>query len=205
MCQERGVIIQTDAKVLEVDHTEKEICINCVHAAEELIIKTSLVINAAGLHAHLYAKSTEYQLRYCKGDYFSSNMIFNSLVYPAPEADGLGVHLTIDISGSVTFGPDTEYVDNIDFDVKEEKEILFRQHISKYLKCASKIKLAPSYSGIRPKLYMGEKKIGDFLIETYFDHSNSHVHIDLLGFESPGLTASMPVGKYVSELLNLHG
>jgi len=61
-----------------------------------------------------------YKLHYCKGDYFSINNVkkgtVNKLVYPVPETNhvGLGVHLTIDLSGRMKLGPDATYVDRVE-------------------------------------------------------------------------------------------
>lgn len=35
---------------------------------------------------------------------------FSRLVYPVPEAAGLGIHATIDLAGQTRFGPDTQWV-----------------------------------------------------------------------------------------------
>jgi hypothetical protein len=37
---------------------------------------------------------------------------FSCLVYPLPEAAGLGVHATVDLGGQTRFGPDVEWVDD---------------------------------------------------------------------------------------------
>lgn len=40
------------------------------------------------------------------------------LVYPIPEVGGLGVHSTVDMEGNVRFGPDVEWVNEIDYVVR---------------------------------------------------------------------------------------
>lgn len=37
----------------------------------------------------------------------------------AGQDGGLGTHLTLDLSGGVRFGPDVEWVDNIEYKVSE--------------------------------------------------------------------------------------
>ncbi len=68
---------------------------------------TSRVINSAGLESDTIANMVggSYRLHYCKGDYCSISHVkpgtVNRLIYPAPAKKqvGLGVHLTIDLSG----------------------------------------------------------------------------------------------------------
>ncbi len=36
---------------------------------------------------------------------------FSHLIYPVPEAAGLGVHLTLDLGGQAKFGPDVQWVE----------------------------------------------------------------------------------------------
>jgi ABC-type Zn uptake system ZnuABC Zn-binding protein ZnuA len=53
---------------------------------------------------------------YAKGNYFTlpGRSPFSRLIYPVPEAAGLGVHLTIDLGGQAKFGPDVQWVDSPD-------------------------------------------------------------------------------------------
>ena len=64
---------------------------------------------------------------YCKGNYFSlsGRSPFSRLVYPAPEAAGLGVHLTLDLAGQARFGPDVEWIERIDYDVDPKRAEVF--------------------------------------------------------------------------------
>jgi L-2-hydroxyglutarate oxidase LhgO len=81
------------------------------------------VVNAAGLQAQALARRCmgldarhvppSY---YAKGNYFTlvGRAPFQHLVYPAPQAAGLGVHLTLDLGGQAKFGPDVQWVDDPD-------------------------------------------------------------------------------------------
>ena len=81
------------------------------------------VVNAAGLSApalarrcHGLAQATVPQAHYAKGSYFAlaGAAPFSRLIYPVPEAAGLGVHLTLDLGGQAKFGPDVEWVESPD-------------------------------------------------------------------------------------------
>ena len=57
---------------------------------------------------------------------------FKHLIYPLPEAGGLGVHLTVDLSGQVKFGPDVDWVDSIDYTVDPHRADSFYGAIRQY-------------------------------------------------------------------------
>src|SRR5439155_849417 len=99
------------------------------------------VVNSAGLFAQDVARSIEGfpaeripPKHYCKGNYFglAGRSPFSRLVYPAPEAAGLGVHLTLDLAGQARFGPDVEWVERIDYDVDPERSAAFYGAIRSY-------------------------------------------------------------------------
>src|SRR6185503_12834184 len=75
--------------------------------------------------------------RPCKGDYFvlaaRYGGTFTHLVYPVPVHAGLGVHITFDMSGRVLAGPDTEYVDELRYDVDPGKAATFGAALRRYL------------------------------------------------------------------------
>ncbi|HMS28069.1 MAG TPA: FAD-dependent oxidoreductase, partial [Burkholderiaceae bacterium] len=86
-------------------------------------LHTQTLVNAAGLSAPILAKriqglSSEHipQPHYAKGNYFTlaGKSPFSRLIYPVPEAAGLGVHLTLDLGGQAKFGPDVEWVNSPD-------------------------------------------------------------------------------------------
>src|SRR5690606_29076606 len=87
----------------------------------ELLART--VVNSAGLQAPDLARSFEGlppaavpTAHYAKGSYFtlSGRSPCSRLIYPVPEAAGLGVHLTLDLGGQAKFGPDVQWVSAAD-------------------------------------------------------------------------------------------
>src|SRR5712692_4799578 len=167
------------------------------------------VVNCAGLFAQDVARSIEGfpaeripPTHYCKGNYFSlsGRSPFSRLVYPAPEAAGLGVHLTLDLAGEARFGPDVEWIERIDYDVDPRRAEVFYKAIRSYWPGLKDGALQPAYSGIRPKLQARGQPAGDFLIQGPADHGVARL-VNLFGIESPGLTASLAIGDTVRDLL----
>ncbi len=174
-------------------------------------IASRVVINSAGLQSDRVAAMPGidvdlegYRLKLCKGDYFSASPSprIRHLVYPVPmpKHEGLGVHATIDLGGRVRFGPDAEYVDDIDYRVDEGKRDTFLGSILTYLPLLAKDSLSPDMCGIRPKLQGPGEDIRDFVIS---EESRLGLPgwVNLVGIESPGLTACMAIAKHVSNLV----
>jgi L-2-hydroxyglutarate oxidase LhgO len=167
---------------------------------------TERVINAAGLYSDNIAKmiGKEYSLHYCKGDYFSidnvKNGIVQRLIYPVPEDNhiGLGVHLTLDLTGRMKLGPDATYINKVeDYKVDARKSEQFYEAAVKFLPFIHKEDIVPDMSGIRPKLQGHGESFRDFVIS-----EDLPGFVNLVGIESPGLTASPAIAKYVKKLLN---
>jgi L-2-hydroxyglutarate oxidase LhgO len=121
------------------------------------------------------------------------------LVYPVPQQAGLGIHATLDLAGRVRFGPDTEYVDHIDYQVDPAKAGIFREAVIRYLPALAGATLVPDYAGIRPKLAGPGQGFRDFVIEEASSHG-APGFIACLGIESPGLTAALAIGERVAGL-----
>lgn len=174
-------------------------------------IRTRRVVNAAGLSAPRIAElagldidALGYRQYPCKGDYFSVRAAatrgLSHLIYPLPVHAGLGVHLTLDLQGQVRAGPDTTYVDELDFEVSPNKRAAFGAAIRHYFPHVRDEDLEPDYAGIRPKLQGPGQPVRDFVI----DESSAQGlpgFVQLLGIESPGLTASEAIARRVAALL----
>lgn len=172
-------------------------------------ISSRNLINCAGLAAteisqmiEVLKDSSTYKPKFCKGNYFSytGKAPFSMLIYPIPDQDGLGIHSTSDLAGAIKFGPDTEWVDKIDYKVEEELRSKFYNSIKKYYPAIEKHNLNPSYSGIRPKIFNRDGIKKDYVIQQQDEH-NVEGYIALYGIESPGLTASLSIAKHVSKLV----
>lgn len=176
---------------------------------EGTTVRSRWLINACGLYAVDFAKNIpELQEHlvpsacYAKGNYFSysGKVPFERLIYPVPETGGLGIHLTLDLNGQARFGPDVEWIDQIDYQVNENAKTKFAKAIQRYWPGCDENKLQPGYAGIRSKIGTPENFLDDFLIQTEADHQVAGL-VNLFGIESPGLTASMAIAEDVFSTL----
>jgi L-2-hydroxyglutarate oxidase LhgO len=180
-----------------------------VGGAEPMEIKSRVVINSAGLHAQALARRFEGMPQqevpptyYCKGNYYSlsGKSPFSRLIYPVPEAAGLGVHLTIDLGGQARFGPDVEWIERIDYEVDPRRGDSFYAAIRRYWPDLPDGALAPGYSGIRPKTVPPGAPAQDFVVMGHAAHGIPGL-VHLFGIESPGLTASLALADHVAEMM----
>jgi L-2-hydroxyglutarate oxidase LhgO len=173
------------------------------------VAQARMVINSAGLQAHRVAACIEDfppqhipKVSFAKGSYFalSGASPFSRLVYPAPRAGGhLGIHMTLDLGGKARFGPDTEWVEGIDYAVDPQRVNLFTDVIRRYWPGLDEARLYPAYAGIRPKISGPGQPARDFCISEPKEHGVAGV-VNLFGMESPGLTASLALGEEIAAL-----
>jgi L-2-hydroxyglutarate oxidase LhgO len=167
-------------------------------------IESAAVVNAAGLHADEVAGMVGldgYTIFPCRGDYFRlrTTARYHHLLYPVQRSrrPGLGVHLTIDLSGSYRLGPDAEYVaDKDDLGPAEHKRDAFVAAASALLGPLRPEQIAYDDCGLRPKLRPPhETEERDFVVT---EHPRGMVH--LIGIESPGLTAALALAEEAASL-----
>jgi L-2-hydroxyglutarate oxidase LhgO len=140
---------------------------------------------------------------FAKGNYFTlaGRAPFSHLVYPVPQAAGLGVHLTLDLGGQAKFGPDVQWVDSADdLTVDPRRGESFYAEVRKYWPALPEGALLPGYAGIRPKINGPHEAGRDFLIQGPLDHGVPGL-VNLFGIESPGLTSCLAIGDLVSGLI----
>jgi L-2-hydroxyglutarate oxidase LhgO len=171
-------------------------------------ITANTVINCAGLGGDKLAYSIDGintkslpVYSYAKGNYFtySGKSPFSSLVYPVPDEYGLGVHVTHDMSGNLRFGPDVEWVDEINYAVDPHRSERFYEAIRNYWPDLAEGSLLPAYAGIRPKINGKGLPAADFVIQGKSEHGVTGL-INLFGIESPGLTSSLALADYVKAM-----
>ena len=174
----------------------------------ETRLRARMLINSAGLGAPALAARIEDfpeahvpRAWLAKGNYFmlAGRSPFSRLVYPVPEPGGLGVHLTLDLAGRARFGPDVQWVEEIDYAVDRSRGDRFYGEVRKYWPALADGALEPAYSGMRPKISAPGTPNADFRIEGAAAHGVAAV-INLFGIESPGLTASLAIADEVAAL-----
>ncbi|CAR25743.1 hypothetical protein ZYGR_0A03120 [Zygosaccharomyces rouxii] len=173
-------------------------------------VSTENLVNAAGLYADRISKMLlppERHLKqyYAKGNYFKLTSAgfpgVRRLIYPVPPKNGksLGTHLTIDMDYQMKFGPDLEYVDSpTDYAANGASIPTAFKAISRYYPYIGPDDLEVVGSGIRPKLAApGDGEFKDFYIK---QEEGFPGFVNLLGIESPGLTSSVAIGRYVKDI-----
>ena len=180
-------------------------------SAGSFTVQAEGVINAAGLEADRIAALAGleidrlgYRLHPCKGDYFSVvpalGALTETLVYPVPEPGGLGIHITMDLAGRFRLGPDVEYVAQPRYEVDPDKAGAFASAVCRYLPEIRAEHLAPDFAGVRPKLQGPDEPFRDFVIAEESSRGLPGL-IDLIGIESPGLTAAGEIAERVADLV----
>jgi L-2-hydroxyglutarate oxidase LhgO len=180
-------------------------------ASDGTRLQAKVVVNAAGLHAPALARCfagldpqyipTAY---YAKGNYFTlaCPSPFSHLIYPVPEADGLGVHLTLDMGGQARFGPDVQWVQTPDdLAVDATRAPAFEAKIRQYWPELPAGSLHLGYAGVRPKISGPGEAWRDFLVQGPKEHGVPGL-VNLFGIESPGLTSCLAIGDGVTLMLS---
>lgn len=173
-------------------------------------LRTRLLVNCAGLQASLLAArftglaaGQVPQIHFAKGSYFllQGRAPFSRLIYPMPQAGGLGVHLTLDLGGQARFGPDVQWVDRPDdWQVEPARGEAFYAEVRRYWPGLPDGALQPGYAGIRPKLSAPHEVARDFMIQGPEEHGMPGL-VNLFGIESPGLTSALAIAQYVVQRL----
>jgi L-2-hydroxyglutarate oxidase LhgO len=176
-----------------------------------LELETELLVNSAGLEADRVAAmagidldAAGYRLHPCKGEYFRLSGRFQStfrhLVYPVPTPIHLGAHVVLGLDGGVRLGPNALYVEAVDYQVDPDHRDAVHAEASKFLPGLRPEDLSPDQAGVRPKLYRQGEAFRDFVIREESDRDLPGL-VDLVGIESPGLTACLAIAEQVELLL----
>jgi len=210
---EGGAQIAYKTKVVGVDKVSDGYEVIVEDSGGKSSFITTTLVNSGGLYSDEIAEmagigidEADYRLHYCKGEYFGlrrrQGTKVNRLIYPVPPSDiaGVGIHITFDLEGRMRLGPDIEYVDSLDYNVDSRDQKLFCFLVRKLLPAIEYEDLAPEMAGIRPKLQEPGGEIRDFVIRDEADRGLPGF-INLIGIESPGLTAAPAIAEYVAGLI----
>ena len=205
--RKNNAVSATETEVTDLRKVDGGYEISGTSVGEKFTVTAKTVVNCAGLNSDRIAAMVGldvdklgYRLHHCKGDYFrvAGKPPVKMLVYPVPKGAGLGIHLTPDLGGSVRLGPNAYYVNRISYEVEStEKE--FREDVERFVPLIRERQIQVDSAGIRPKLQGPKDPFKDFVIRHEADRGLFGL-IDLIGIESPGLTAAPAIAEFVSEI-----
>jgi L-2-hydroxyglutarate oxidase LhgO len=212
--ESNGASLVRKAEVIAIEHSADGFAVTVENMGTELTLYARLLVNSAGLWAQQIAGLIDAlprcfvpPLRLAKGNYatLSVKSPFKHLVYPVPEPGGLGVHLTLDLSGQARFGPNIQWLESndpaeIDYAVPPSVPREFAPRIAQYWPAIREDMLAVGYSGVRPKTAGPENPNQDFQIDGPAVHGLPGL-VNLFAMESPGLTSSLAVAEHVAALI----
>lgn len=201
-----GTVV-TDTEVTGIEDRGNIYLLRGSSAGKKFNFYSRTVVNSGGLNSDQIASFVGldvdrlgYRLTYKKGDYYriKGDPPVKMLVYPVPQGNWLGIHMTPDMAGSVKLGPNSYYVDEIDYSVESNSD-QFMEEVRRLMPAVAGIEIQPDSAGIRPALAAHGSSFPDFIIK----HEREHGHygfINLIGMDSPGLTASPAIGEYVAQI-----
>ena len=201
-------IISLNTKFISAEKLNDHFNISC-NDGNDFDIQAKVLVNSSGLASEINSRKIysldskyNYPVFFAKGHYFkySGKHPFTSLIYPLADEYSQGIHVGFDMSGQLKFGPDINWVDDIDYSFDESVKDSFINSIHKYWPAMDPDKLQPDYVGIRPKIQNPSEKMRDFSILDSKDHGVTGL-INLQGIESPGVTSCLALGKYIASAI----
>ncbi len=172
------------------------------------------VVNAAGLFSDDVARMAgidDYRIFPYRGEYLITDkdcgLRLRLPVYPVPPKDdpGLGIHITPTMEGNLLLGPNAEAIrDKGDFASSRRAMDELKAEAARLMPELAGMSFIHSYAGIRPKLVdpEGREKFSDFVIE---ESAARPGWINIIGIESPGLTAAPAIADMVVEMIGAGG
>lgn len=209
--QGADIVYNTEVKAIEKKDAGYVVRVNDT-VGRDYEFLTRMVINCAGLESGKVAAlpgididAAGYRLNYCKGMYFrvsgSISRFPKMLIYPVPPWPGfVGIHTTPDLAGGMRLGPYDVWVDKIDYTVDESLREYFYRSTVTFLPFLRMDQLHSDIAGMHPKVQKKGEPIRDFIIRHEVDRGFGSF-INLIGIESPGLTSSPAIGRYVAALV----
>ncbi|MDZ4811157.1 MAG: NAD(P)/FAD-dependent oxidoreductase [Pseudomonadota bacterium] len=173
-------------------------------------VRCRRLVNAAGLQATQVARTISGLdpchvplQHYASGHYYRlrGRAPFTRLIYPLPQAAGLGVHLGFDSAGHCHFGPDVRWIEAPDYRFDDSQQAQFAASIRRWWPALRDDDLMPDFVGVRPKLVGPGAPSGDFVVQGADVHGVPRL-VNLFGIESPGLTSCLAIGEAVRQLLD---
>ncbi|WP_028044641.1 NAD(P)/FAD-dependent oxidoreductase [Candidatus Stoquefichus massiliensis] len=191
---ENGVALYLNHEVKGIKHIKDGYRIFTIYESFD----AKMVINAAGVYADTiagYLEDVAYQITPRRGEYYIlgklTEPIVNHIIYPVPSSRGKGVLVVPTIHGNVLLGPNSEPISDKEDVSTTDALNEVKKNVIKTVKDIPFQKIIRTFSGLRPT-----GNTGDFVIEEDENHSN-FIHVSCI--ESPGLTASPAIAKYIKD------
>lgn len=175
--------------------------------------RATIVINCAGLYSDRVAEmagidiyKAGYKLHWCKGEYYSvgsiKNKLINHLIYPVPMAISVGIHVCLDVDWRLRLGPLFYYVNELNYGIDDSnRNVFIDSSMMKVLPFIEPSDLEPEAIGIMAMLQAKGQPFRDFVIKDEEDKGLPGF-INLIGIDTPGLTCSPAIAKYVARLVD---
>lgn len=173
----------------------------------ESLLQCAWLINAAGLGAAPLAAGLSGfpqqfipEIHFAKGQFLSHRgaVPFRHLVVPVGASLAAGASLTFDPSGQVRFGPDLSFANGRDYSITAEVPATAVEAIARLWPGLDPTRLAPEFSGIRPRVTGPGEPPGDWRIDGPDVHGIDGL-IHLFGIDTPGLTACLALAGLVAD------
>lgn len=192
---ENGVEFKLNSKVTSIEKISEgyKVTLN-----NKELVSGKLIINASGLEGAFLNNLVSMSKReinpvkgeYCLFDKVAGAMI-NKTLFQVPSKLSKGVLVTPTAEGNLLVGPNAVEGKTLETSREGIDEILDKS--KKSLEELPVARILNTFSGIRPKT-----KEGDFIIEEVEDAKN---FINVIGIDSPGLTAAPAIGVYVVNMI----
>jgi glycerol-3-phosphate dehydrogenase len=201
-----GVHFYLNTRVIQIQSNPKEFIIK----TNQGNFQVKLLINAAGLNCKEIVSMVEtpdFDIFPCRGEYLVLDKhyasLIESMIYPLPDIHFgvLGIHITPTIDGPILLGPTGEYIaDSGDKQTTQTgmKKIFYEA--KQIIPTLPKKHIINAFSGIRCKLSLPDREgWTDFQIGESIQTPRM---INLIGIESPGLTAAPAIAEEVIDIVS---
>ena len=211
--RDRGAQIVYNTKLTGIEKTSDGYKVEVEDPSGRFSFISAVLINCAGLHsdkvselAGINIDQAKYKLQWCKGEYYSvsgsSNRHINGLIYPVVLAICVGIHVCLDVNWRLRFGPLFYHVDELDYKIDDSnRDIVVNSSMLKALPFIKPSDVDPESSGIMAALQEDGEAVRDFVIQHESDRGLPGF-INLVGMDSPGLTASPAIATHVSRMVD---
>ena len=197
-----SVIVSKNSEFIKADKKNNSWDIQVKQHNEFFNINSKYILNCAGLNSIEISKKINKNIKLplpnpVKGSYlrYDKPSPINHIIYPSilPGEIKERTDAVPSINGGLRFGPSIDETNSID-DFSIDKNLIdrFYKNIKIYIPKIDINDLKLDLAGIRPRIIIEDNKNPDF----YVKEEESGL-INLIGIESPGLTASLAFGEYI--------